>query len=191
MCTTTTERKSFGELSWPQTRTFQAGGRYKNPIKARKPYLPPKSLLCGPHSFRHRKVPHLSRAVYAFFFPVFALLRPEKLQLEMAEMLQNPVSSLPGCERISVNTLLCDPLGLALDGQNRLSQTASVQQTQSTLAGHSAIPRGTNVKRTNANRAIRIAAQRTQGLWGLISVFRREIWPPTNAGDSNRSDNSR
>ena len=29
----------------------------------------------------------------------------------------------------------------------------------------------TNVKRMNANRAIRIAAQRTQGLWGLISVF--------------------
>ena len=27
------------------------------------------------------------------------------------------------------------------------------------------------VKRMNANRAIRIAAQRTQGLWGLISVF--------------------
>ena len=49
---------------------------------------------------------------------------------------------------------------------------ASVQRTRPTLASHSAVPRGTNVKRMNANRASRIAAQRTQGLWGLISVFR-------------------
>ena len=53
---------------------------------------------------------------------------------------------------------------LTLDGQNRQSPIASVQRTLSTLAGHSAVPRGTNVKRMNANRAIRIAAQRTQGL---------------------------
>ena len=26
---TTTERKSFGELFWPQRKTFQAGGGYK------------------------------------------------------------------------------------------------------------------------------------------------------------------
>ena len=48
-----------------------------------------------------------------------------------------------------------------LDGQNRQSPIASVQRTRSTLASHSAVPRGTNVKRMNANRAIRIAAQRT------------------------------
>ena len=53
---------------------------------------------------------------------------------------------------------------IALDGQNRQSPIASVQRTQPTLAGHSAVPRGTNVKRMNANRAIRIAAQLTQGL---------------------------
>ena len=58
--------------------------------------------------------------------------------------------------------------------------SASVQRTRSTLAAHSAVPRGTNDARVNANRAIRIAAQRAQGLWGLISVFLREIWPPTN-----------
>ena len=58
-----------------------------------------------------------------------------------------------------------------IDGQNRQSPIASVQRTQSTLASHSAVPCGTNVKRMNANRAIRIAAQRTQGLWGLISLF--------------------
>ena len=52
----------------------------------------------------------------------------------------------------------------SLDGQNRQSPIASVQRTRSTLASHSAVPCGTNVKRMNANRAIRIAAQRTQGL---------------------------
>ena len=50
------------------------------------------------------------------------------------------------------------------DGQNRQSPIASVQRTRSTLASHSAVPRGTNVKRVNTNRAIRIAAQRAQGL---------------------------
>ena len=71
------------------------------------------------------------------------------------------------------------------------SPIASVQRTRSILASHSAIPCGANVKRTNANCAIRIAAQQTQCLWGLISVFSREKWLPTNAGESNRSDNSR
>ena len=55
--------------------------------------------------------------------------------------------------------------GGILDGQDRQSPIASVQRTRPTLASHSAIPCGTNVKRMNANRAIRIAAQRrTQGL---------------------------
>ena len=36
LVTTTTEGKSFGELFWPQRKTFQAGGGYKNPIKTRK-----------------------------------------------------------------------------------------------------------------------------------------------------------
>ena len=81
-------------------------------------------------------------------------------------------------ERAQFSFLYCH-----LDGQNCQSPIASVQRTRSTLASHSAGPRGTNVKRMNANRAIRIAAQRTQGLWGLISVFLREIWPPTNASD--------
>ena len=34
-------------------------------------------------------------------------------QLEMARMLQQPVSAIPGCQPISVNTLLRDALGLA------------------------------------------------------------------------------
>ena len=42
---------------------------------------------------------------------------------------------------------------------NRQSLAASVQRTQSTLAGHSGVPRGMNVARMNANRGIRIATQ--------------------------------
>ena len=35
------------------------------------------------------------------------------LQLEMAQVLQTPVFALPGCQRMSVNSRLCDTLGLA------------------------------------------------------------------------------
>ena len=62
------------------------------------------------------------------------------------------------------------PISPTLDGQNRQSPIASVQETRSTLASHSAVPRGTNTAPTNANRATRIAAQRTQGLRGRNSV---------------------
>ena len=51
--------------------------------------------------------------------------------------------------------------GLTLDGQNRQSPIASVQRTRSTLASHSAVPRGTNVKRMNANRT-RFESQRNE-----------------------------
>ena len=44
---------------------------------------------------------------------VFALLMPEIHSFEMAQMLQKPVFALPGCQRMSVNILLCDTLGLA------------------------------------------------------------------------------
>ena len=60
---------------------------------------------------------------------------------------------------------------LGLDGQNRQSPIASIQRTQSTLASHSAVPSGMNTTPTNANCAIRIAVQRTQGLQGPNSVF--------------------
>ena len=52
------------------------------------------------------------------------------------------------------------------------SPIASVQRKRSTLAGHSAVPRGTKVARI---RAIRIAAQRTQGLRGLVCVFEGDM----------------
>ena len=44
---------------------------------------------------------------------VFALLTPEIHSYEMAQVLQKPVFALPGCQRMSVNTLLCDTLALA------------------------------------------------------------------------------
>ena len=50
------------------------------------------------------------------------------------------------------------------DGPNRQLPIATVQRTRSILASHSAVPRGTNTTPMNANRAIGIAAQRTQGL---------------------------
>ena len=59
----------------------------------------------------------------------------------------------------------------SLDGPNLQSPIASVQRTRSTLASHSAGPCGTSTAPTNANRAIRIATQRTQGLRGPNSVF--------------------
>ena len=52
------------------------------------------------------------------------------------------------------------------------SPIASVQRTWSTLASHSAVPRGTNTTPKSANHAIRIAAQRTQGLRGPNSCGR-------------------
>ena len=59
-----------------------------------------------------------------------------------------------------------------LDGRNRQSPTASVQRTRSFIDSHCAISCGKNVKRMDANRAIRIAAQRTQSLWGMTLRFR-------------------
>ena len=51
-------------------KNFQDGGRYKTPLKKKtgKPYLPPKSFLCGPHFFLQREVPSWSRVVHGFFF---------------------------------------------------------------------------------------------------------------------------
>ena len=69
--TTTTERKSFGELFWPQKKTFRVSGGYKIPMKAGKTISTTEiSPLWPPFFFWPKKVLHWSRAVYAFFFPV-------------------------------------------------------------------------------------------------------------------------
>ena len=98
--------------------------------------------------------------------------------------LQRP-QTLPSCatriyttpEKIILRENSCVPLitqncrNGPLGGQNRQSPIASVHRTQSTLASHSAVPLGTNAAPMNANRATRIAAQRTQGPRGQNSVF--------------------
>ena len=48
-------------------------------------------------------------------------------QLDMAQMLQNRMVVLPGCQRMSVNTFLCDTLGLADHGL--ASAEVSVRET--------------------------------------------------------------
>ena len=52
----------------------------------------------------------------------------------MAQMLQKPVFALPGCQRMSVNTLLCDTLGLA-DFEQFCSTQVCGEGGQSSLAG--------------------------------------------------------
>ena len=64
--TTTTERKSFGELFWPQGKTFQAGGGYKNPIKTKKAISTTEIFPLWTPFLSEKKVLHRSRAVYAF-----------------------------------------------------------------------------------------------------------------------------
>ena len=50
----------------------------------------------------------------------------------------------------------------ALDVQNRRSPIASVQRTRSTLAGHSAVPRGTNTTPSNCVPIARFESQRNE-----------------------------
>ena len=52
---------------------------------------------------------------------VFALLTPEIQSYEMAQMLSKPVFALPGCQRMSGNTLLCNTLALADQSQSKNS----------------------------------------------------------------------
>ena len=44
---------------------------------------------------------------------ILLILSFRRLWYEMAQMLQKPVFALPGCQRMSVNSLFCDTLGLA------------------------------------------------------------------------------
>ena len=98
-----------------------------------------------------------------FVYVRFFFLHIRKLQPKMKIYVCNRFGR-NGNSRQRLQNRDLGPLIDPLEGPNRQSPIASVQRTRSTLAGHSAVPRGTNVTRTNANRAIRIAAERTQGL---------------------------
>ena len=66
---------------------------------------------------------------------VFALLMPEYPQLEMAQILQKPVFALLGSQQMSVNTLLCDTLGLdeAFFFFKKFAQTFEIAEKGKTL----------------------------------------------------------
>ena len=67
--TTTTERKSFGELFSPQRRELSRPVVDTNALlKPGKPYLPPKSFLCGPSSFSAKKGSSLEQGSVCFLF---------------------------------------------------------------------------------------------------------------------------
>ena len=67
--TTTTERKSFGELFWPQRKTFQAGGGYKNPIKTRKTISTTEIFPLWPPFFSGKESSALEQGGVCFLFP--------------------------------------------------------------------------------------------------------------------------
>ena len=69
--TTTTERKLFGELFWPQRKPFQAGGGYKNPIKTRKAISTTEIFPLWTPSFSAKKSSALEQAGVSFLFPSF------------------------------------------------------------------------------------------------------------------------
>ena len=90
---------------------------------------------------------------------MFALLTPEIHSYETAQMLQKPVFALPGCQRMSVNTLSCVILWCWLTELRALSQNCeqSLQimrtnrgpKTQSKIG-----PKSRNTKKTPCLREL-------------------------------------
>ena len=71
--TTTTERKSLGELFWPQRETFQAGGGYENRMKTRKTISTTEIFpLRAPNFFSAKKSSALEQGGVWFLFPSVA-----------------------------------------------------------------------------------------------------------------------
>ena len=93
------------------------------------------------------------------------------LEAKRSVSLADPTSLSPLTKKGKYIVIRQQCLVEALDGPNRQSPIASVQRTQSILAGHSAGPHGMNTTPTNSNRAIRITAQRTQGLPSTRTKF--------------------
>ena len=67
--TTTTARKPFGELFWPQRKTFQVGGGYKNPIKTRKTISTTEIFPLWTPCFPAKKCSALEQGGVCFLFP--------------------------------------------------------------------------------------------------------------------------
>ena len=77
--TTTTERKSFGELFWPKRKTFQAGGGYQNPVKTRKTISTTEIFPLWPPFFSAKKSSALEQGGVCFLFPSRRAFSPEQL----------------------------------------------------------------------------------------------------------------
>ena len=116
-----------------------------------------------------------NRALWNRMRAVSDLLPTPSLRMQFSWVLQTfyPSKEKPECSKGGGRSKVTTEQQLfnTLDGPNRQLPIASVQRTRPALAGLSAVPRGTNTTPMNANRAIRIAAQRTQGLWGPNPVF--------------------
>ena len=69
--TTTTERNRFGELFWPQRKTFQAGGGYKNLIKTTKTISTTEIFPLWTSFFSAKKSSALEQGGVRFLFPSF------------------------------------------------------------------------------------------------------------------------
>ena len=67
--TTTTKRKSFGELFWLQRKAFQAGGGYKKPIKTRKTISTTENFpLWAPFLLQRKFCTGAGRCMVSFFW---------------------------------------------------------------------------------------------------------------------------
>ena len=93
--TTTTERKSFGELLWPQRKTFQVSGGYTNPMKTRKTISTTGIFPLWPPFFSTKKNSALEQGGVCFLFPsILTTCSPANTQQSL-ERVPMSVSLLP------------------------------------------------------------------------------------------------
>ena len=140
---------AFRVFKTPSLEPSEPGG-----FEASRDFHVLRSRKCPPSTFCpiHKECRHMVLIIYLYLY----LSRSGRFPMEPSLF----ATASCGMRAISpYHSLLVPPL----DGQNRQSPIASVQRARSTLASHTAVPRGTNAKRMNANRAIRIAAKRTRG----------------------------
>ena len=117
---------------------------------------------------------------------------PEIHTYKMTQMLQKPVFALPGCQRTSVNTLLCDTLALADQTELRtLNQIC--EQTLRKLQTHRIMNKRTFLRKGHSNpdtasvistrtdmQAVAPAFQCIQCLKTFIRHL--PLWETTNGG---------
>ena len=134
----------------------------KSPIANLKNLLMPLFLMgCFPMDFQEVKRPLGTKSGKRPIKDGKRPIKEGKRPIKVMVLVGMSVGCLMGCFRAPPPWRKTAPLKRPI---KRSMTIASVQRTRSTLASQSPVPQGTNVKRMNANRVIRIAAQRTQGL---------------------------